>query len=122
MKLKNGLATGTGSTNDPIVYLSMSSIFGGQINGKDYKTIRIGVKWDQSIKPEGNIYFTTPSGSWSAERLIGSTRSEPDANGIVEFVFDTTKNAQFANTVTSIRFDPFNSPSEFGISYIIFEP
>lgn len=118
--LKNGLATGKGKNNDPIV--NFLDLMNGQFNGKDYKTIRVGMKWDQSIAKEANIYFTTPSGGWAGERMISSTQGETDANGVVEFVFDTTKNAQFANTITGIRFDPFNAPEEFGLAYITFEP
>ena len=53
--------------------------------------------------------------------MIKSTKGETADNGVVEFTFDTSTNSQFADTITGIRFDPFDAAFEFGLEYIIIE-
>ncbi|MGN1121894.1 MAG: S-layer homology domain-containing protein, partial [Eubacteriales bacterium] len=124
LTLKNGLAYGTGKANesgraDPIVYLSNLL---GNLNGKEISKITIGMKWNTSeTNAAAQIYFTTPTGGWAAERMLASTKGETHEDGVVDFVFDTSKNGQFANTITGLRFDPFDAPYEFAIAYVIIE-
>lgn len=118
--IKNDLATGTGSTGDPIVYLTNVL---GQLNGKEITKITVGAKWDFSAQGgTPQIFFTTPTGGWAAERMLKSTKGELKEDGIQEFIFDTSTNAQFASTITALRFDPFDAKDiEFSIAYIVIE-
>ena len=123
--VKDGIAYATGKANDagrsdPIVYFK--DAVGSDVNGKEITKITVGMKWDESkTKAAAQIYFTTPTGSWAAERMLTGTKGTPDENGVVPFVFETSKNGQFANTITGLRFDPFDAAEEFGIAYIIVE-
>lgn len=124
MTVKDGIAYATGNqldgrNPDPIVYLTSLV---GTLDGKNISKITVGMKWNESeSNAAAQIYFTTPDGGWAAERMLKSTRGETAANGVVEFTFDTTQNAQFANTITGLRFDPFDAAVEFGIEYVIIE-
>ena len=124
MTVKDGIAYATGKqldgrNPDPIVYLTPLV---GTLDGKNITKITIGLKYDATaVQPNPQIYFTTPAGGWAAERMIKSTKGETADNGVVEFTFDTSTNSQFADTITGIRFDPFDAAFEFGIEYIIIE-
>ncbi len=124
MTVKDGIAYATGKqldgkNPDPILYLTSLV---GTLDGKNISKITVGMKWNESeSNAAAQIYFTTPDGGWAAERMLKSTRGETADNGVVEFTFDTTQNAQFANTITGLRFDPFDAAVEFGIEYVIIE-
>ncbi len=119
MTVKDGVAWATGKSNDPIVYLTDMV---GQLNGKEVKKITVGLKWDPTkASPAQGIFFTTPSGSWAAERFVKADKSTEHENGVTDFVMNVTTNGQFANTITGLRFDPFDAAQEFGIAYIIIE-
>lgn len=124
MTVKDGIAYATGKqlegkNPDPIVTLTNLV---GTLDGKTISKITVGMKWNESeTGVAAQIFFTTPDGGWAAERMIKSTRGETAANGVVEFTFDPSTNSQFANTITGLRFDPFNGAFEFGIEYIIIE-
>lgn len=124
MTVKDGIAYATGKqlegkNPDPIVYLTPLV---GTLDGKNITKITVGLKYDATaVQPNPQIYFTTPAGGWAAERMIKSTKGETADNGVVEFTFDTSTNSQFADTITGIRFDPFNAAFEFGLEYIIIE-
>ncbi len=104
--LKDGLAYGKAVANDsgrsdPI--LGVSSIT-GTVDASIYKTIKVGMKWDQTAvpKPEAKIYFTTPSGSWAEARKVNATISEkPDENGIYTLTMDCTTNGEWKDTITT---------------------
>ena len=124
MTVKDGIAYATGKqldgrNPDPIVYLTPLV---GTLDGKNITKITVGLKYDATaVQANPQIYFTTPAGGWAAERMIKSTKGETADNGVVEFTFDTSTNSQFADTITGIRFDPFDAAFEFGIEYIIIE-
>ena len=119
MTVKDGVAWATGKSNDPIVYLTDMV---GQLNGKEVKKITVGLKWDPTkASPAQGIFFTTPSGGWAAERFVKADKSTEHENGVTDFVMNVTTNGQFANTITGLRFDPFDAAQEFGIAYIIIE-
>ncbi len=121
--LKDGLAYGKAVGNDsgradPIV--GVSSIT-GKIDASIYKTIKVGMKWDQTAvpKPDAKIFFTTATGSWAEARKVNATISEkPDENGIYTLTMDCTTNGEWKDTITNWRFDPFEAPGEFYIAYI----
>lgn len=119
MTVKDGVAWAAGKSNDPIVYLTDMV---GQLNGKEVKKITVGLKWDPTkASPAQGIFFTTPSGGWAAERFVKADKSTEHENGVTDFVMNVTTNGQFANTITGLRFDPFDAAQEFGIAYIIIE-
>lgn len=124
MTVKDGIAYATGKqldgrNPDPIVYLTPLV---GTLDGKNITKITVGLKYDATaVQANPQIYFTTPAGGWAAERMIKSTKGETADNGVVEFTFDTSTNSQFADTITGIRFDPFDAAFEFGLEYIIIE-
>ena len=119
MTVKDGVAWATGKSNDPIVYLTDMV---GQLNGKEVTKITIGLKWDATkVSPAQGIFFTTPSGGWAAERFVKAEKGTAHENGVTDFVMNVSSNAQFANTITGLRFDPFDAAQEFGIAYIIIE-
>ncbi len=116
--IKNGAAWAKGtSANDPIVYFKDCL---GDINGKEISKITVGVKdFGGAYSPV--IYFTTPSGGWAEARKLVGAKGETNSEGVTDYVFDCKANAEFANTITAIRFDPFNAAAEFGLAYIIVE-
>lgn len=124
MTVKDGIAYATGKqldgrNPDPIVYLTPLV---GTLDGKNITKITVGLKYDATaVQANPQIYFTTPAGGWAAERMIKSTKGETADNGVVEFTFDTSTNSQFADTITGIRFDPFDAAFDFGLEYIIIE-
>ncbi len=121
--LKDGLAYGKAVANDsgrsdPI--LGVGSVT-GTVDASIYKTIKVGMKWDQTAvpKPDAKIYFTTPTGSWAEARKVNATISEkPDENGIYTLTMDCKSNGEWKDTITNWRFDPFEVPGEFYIAYI----
>lgn len=124
MTVKDGIAYATGKqldgrNPDPILYLTSLV---GTLDGKNISKITIGLKYNESeVKAGPQIYFTTPAGGWAAERMISGTIGAKADNGVYEVTFDVTKNGQFADTITGLRFDPFNAAFEFGIEYVIIE-
>ena len=61
-------------------------------------------------------------GGWSdARSIIPLWDGKKDASGVAELVFNTSDNVQFANELTGVRFDPFDCPGKFEITYIIIE-
>ena len=124
MTVKDGIAYATGKqldgrNPDPIVYLTSLV---GTLDGKNISKITIGLKYNESeVKAGPQIYFTTPAGGWAAERMISGTIGAKADNGVYEVTFDVTKNGQFADTITGLRFDPFDAAFEFGLEYIIIE-
>ncbi len=117
LTISNKLATAMGKTNDPIVYLTNVV---GELNGAELSKITVGLKTEALAKPV--IFFTTPGGSWDATRLISGKAGEKDENGVTAYTFDTKANSQFANTITGLRFDPFDAKDiEFSIAYVIIE-
>ena len=69
------------------------------------------------------MFFTTPAGGWAAGRMLSSKNTgEKTENGSTIFTLDPKSNGQFADTITGIRFDPFDAKDiEFAIEYIIIE-
>lgn len=119
MTVKDGVAWATGKSNDPIVYLTDLV---GELNGKEITQITFGLKWDSSkVTPAPGVFFVTPSGGWAAERFIKANKGTEHENGVVDYIVSANGNAQFANTIKQIRFDPFDAAQEFGIAYIIIE-
>ncbi len=119
MTVKDGVAWATGKSNDPIVYFTDLV---GELNGKEITQITFGLKWDSSkVTPAPGVFFVTPSGGWAAERFIKANKGTEHENGVVDYIVPANGNAQFANTIKQIRFDPFDAAQEFGIAYIIIE-
>jgi hypothetical protein len=121
LSIKNGFGSATGKSGDPIVYLTNVV---GQLNGKELSKITVALKWDESkIKANPVMFFTTPAGGWAAGRMLSSKNTgEKTANGSTIFTLDPKSNGQFADTITAIRFDPFDAKDiEFAIEYIIIE-
>lgn len=117
LTLKGGYAVATGKSADPIIYLTNLV---PELDGANTGNIRIGLKTD--AKPAPQLFFTVPGGGWAADRMLSGTKGADKGNGVVEYVFDTKSNTQFANTITGLRFDPFNAKDiEFAIAYVIFE-
>jgi len=121
LKIKGDFAYATGKSGDPIVYL-VNVV--GQLNGKELTKITVALKWDETkIKANPVMFFTTPSGGWAAGRMLSSKNTgEKTENGSTIFTLDPKSNGQFADTITAIRFDPFDAKDiEFAIEYIIIE-
>ena len=119
MTVKDGVAWAAGKSNDPIVYFTDLV---GELNGKEITQITFGLKWDSSkVTPGPGVFFVTPSGGWAAERFIKANKGTEHENGVVDYIVPANGNAQFANTIKQIRFDPFDAAQEFGIAYIIIE-
>ena len=123
--IKDGFAWAKSVTADPIVYLKNLT---GLIDGKVYRKITVGMKWDtEKVKaPNGSgcqMFFTTPEGGWSDSRkLTPKWDGKTNENGVGEFVFDLSSNSQTKGTITAMRFDPFDfADAEFAIEYIIIE-
>ncbi len=117
LALKGGYATATGKSADPIIYLTNLV---PELDGASTSVIRIGLKTDALPAPQ--LFFTVPGGGWAADRMLSGTKGEDKGNGVVEYVFDPKSNTQFANTITGLRFDPFNAKDiEFAIAYVIVE-
>jgi len=97
------------------------------MNGADITAIRIGFKWDEAacenpVESGCKLYYTTLKGGWSdARSIIPLWDGKKDASGVAELVFNTSDNVQFANELTGVRFDPFDCPGKFEITYIIIE-
>lgn len=118
MAVKDGLATATGSSDDPIVLMEKVT---GEFNAADVKTVRIGMKWDQKIEKEAILFFSTPNQSWDWGRRVEGVVGTTTDDGVVELVFDMTSNSSWKGTITGLRFDPIGKPAEFGIAYVILE-
>ncbi len=125
LKMKDGIAWATGAElsggrADPILYFI--DLFGG-LDGSKYTKLTVAVKSDEEggVKVNGGIFFTTPSGSWAADRYIAPSGSTLLENGIREITFDLTSHNQFKGEITGIRFDPFDAAREWGFAYMIIE-
>lgn len=121
LTIKDGFATASGKTKDPIVYLVNAF---GQLNGKEITKITVAFKWDESkAKANPVFFFTTPTGGWAAGRMIsGKDTGMKTEKGSSIFTFDLKSNAQFNDTITAIRFDPYDvMDAEFSIEYFCIE-
>lgn len=118
--VKNGFAAACGKTNDPIVYLS--DII-GEIDGRDVTGITIAMKYDaEKIDAAPTIYFTAPGSQWTVSKKLTAKAAGTTENGAVIFAFDPTSNDKFADTVSGLRFDPFEAKDiEFAIEYVCIE-
>ena len=128
--LKDGLAYGKvktpeeGKRPDPIVNCG-AAVVGEGLEASLYPTIEIGVKFgdDTPVGNVSNIFFTTAAISWSEKARVDATYDgKKDANGISVLKFNMAGNANWKDTVTSLRFDPFNTTGEFSIAYIKLVP
>lgn len=117
----DGIGWGTSTGTDPIVLLHEAT---GKFDGAEVTRIILGVVYDKddvTLTPE--IYYATSSAnSYSWGRRIEGAVGETDENGVTEVVFDVSNAASFKETVTQLRFDPFEvTGKKFGIAYIIVE-
>lgn len=117
---EDGILYVTSTAADINFYFTQA--FGGKLDGRQVKTIIVALKWDpeKTTVELPQIYFTTPDGGWSGQRMVLGNPGATTENGAVEFIFDMTAVPEFANTITGLRFDPADrKDAEFGIEYII---
>lgn len=111
----------SGSKFDPI--LSIKKMKPAIMNAKLYSVIKVRMKYTLNGKTDDTavVYFTTDNLSSYAEK--GSARvklseAPVDSEGYSILTFNMAENENWTGTVTSLRFDPFNSDGSCEIDCI----
>ena len=113
--------TSIGTSNDPILY------YGNEISidTSKYTKLECKVRYKYSGSPQQLvIYFATDKdGNMDEEKTLRYTLGGLDSQDEWEtFTIDLTKLPQWKDTVTNLRFDPFNAVGHMDIDYIRFVP
>lgn len=118
---KDGIARTVSDGTDPIALIHTMT---GNLNGKETQKIKLGLVWNKDdVELVPQLYYATVSAnSFAWQRMFPGTIGETDENGVTEIVFDVTTQSAFQDTITQLRFDPFDiTGKEFGLAYVIIE-
>ena len=123
LEVRDGAMTMTvlsDKNNDPIMTRSQETKFDSKLF-KEFE-IRMRYKFTNGEKQTLTIYFITDRNSqWDEVKTIRIPLEKKDTDGEwVYYKVDLTKNSAWKNTITNLRFDPFNSPGYMEIDYMRF--
>ncbi len=108
---------------DPMMILNKQ-----KVPADAYIGMEIKVRYDyttKNSKPHNlTLYFLTDRDSqWNEQKAFGKSLSSLNSGDEWEvFTVDFTKNANWRDTITTLRFDPFNGVGTMEIDYIRFVP
>lgn len=114
-------ATSISDSQDPTMTLSPVAL-----DTKKYNAIEIKVRYaydnTNHSKQSATMYFiTNKDSSWNETKTIRFPLASMDTEGEWETIkVDLTENPAWLNTVTSLRFDPFNAIGNMEFDYIKF--
>jgi hypothetical protein len=118
----NGLLLLTNPTNRDV----KATISKLSLDASKCKEMRIGVRANKSAMettPYFQMFFLTNNSQSMDEKKSYRELYENytfNDGEIIEIVFDLTKNSEWKDTVTLLRFDPYNVLTEAAIDYIVF--
>lgn len=119
MTVENGYLSASPANPDPYLLHKVNFKY------NDYHVMIVGLKNTGALRGKtGYLYFTTDkSGTLSADKMISAKYRVPSGTAVgdtVEIIFDLSSNPKFKDTITTVRFDPYNDLPSFSIDYIRF--
>ncbi len=110
--IKDGALYDVAKTHDPILWSPEVNL--------DAKSVT-SIKVTLSVSNPGKMqvfYVTNKDTTWNERKTFEAVTTEKDK--LIEVEFDTTKSANWADTITKIRIDPMMSAGEFSVQSIKF--
>ena len=115
--MKNGIYYGRPTKADPAIYHAVD------FASSEYQILIAGMIYNEKTADQiPTLYFQTSKDStWNAAKSIKGISRIPEGiqdGETYQIIFDLTSCATWKDTITNLRFDPFNMTEDFGIDYI----
>ena len=110
------------TSNDPTILFEAGNNF--EMVASDFTRLeyKVRYKYTASSRQPLTMYFITDENpSWTESRSLKALLKSYDSKGEWEtYTIDLTKQSQWKDTITDLRFDPFNGVGMIEVDYIRF--